>query len=97
MMSHSEEATLADPVEHYHIARADSVSEPVDARITPQLRANEEELDTPYLQQLSEFVHHKDSRPKSKSSADEERPSTADDGPLYVRTQTLLHLYQSFW
>ncbi|THG98765.1 hypothetical protein EW026_g3482 [Hermanssonia centrifuga] len=78
-MSHSEEATLADPREHLRIvpASADSASDSVDPRITPRERADEEQLDEPYLHQLSDYVHHREHTKESEKT-------TSDDGPLYV-------------
>ncbi len=88
-MSHSEEATLADPREHLRIvpASADSASDSVDPRITPRERADEEQLDEPYLHQLSDYVHHREHTKESEKT-------TSDDGPLYVgQVLTMISYY----
>lgn len=76
------DATLAEPDEHVRIVRADSVSSRIDPRIAPADRANEDELDTPYLRQLSDYVHHREHTAVDDVERGKSDPES--DGPLYV-------------
>lgn len=82
----SEEVTLAEPEgEHVRVVRGDAVSERIDPRISPAERASEEQLDTPYLRQLSSYVHHHHEHQPPvdvEQGTVSEKPSS--DGPLYV-------------
>lgn len=83
----SEEVTLADAdTDHVRVVREDSVSERIDPRISPQEIANEEELDTPYLRQLSDYVHHHHNHAESTDveQGTVSEKATPDSGPLYV-------------
>lgn len=82
-MSNSEEVTLADPLEHVHIARADSVSDQIDPRITPEEAADEEQLDESYFRQASDYIHHREHPKHSEHLSEDEK-----DGPLYVCLMT---------
>jgi hypothetical protein len=84
--SPSGDVTLADTeIEHVRVVSEESVSERIDPRISPTQRANEEELDSPYLRQLSGYIH-----PREHTEAtDVERGTVSDRGekessPLYV-------------
>lgn len=95
----SEEVTLADAdTEHVRVVREGSVSERIDPRISPQEIADEEELDTPYLRQLSDYVHH--NHHHHAESTDVEQGTTSekgsDTGPLYVRSFILRVVRQLF-
>lgn len=84
----SEEGTLADvdlEAEHVRVVTEDSVSERIDPRIAPQDIPNEEELDTPYIRQISDYVHHHhhaEHTDLEQGSISEKH--SPDTGPLYV-------------
>ncbi|KAJ3551754.1 hypothetical protein NM688_g4528 [Phlebia brevispora] len=80
-MSNSEEGTLSDPLDHVRIVREDSVSDVIDPRITPEDRADEEQLDESYFRQASDYAHH-----RPHPAHHEKPPGSLDEkeGPLYV-------------
>ena len=83
-MSHSEEVTLADPMDHIgvRISQANPASDDIDPRITPGERADEEQLDESYFRQASDYVHHREH--KDNKLSEKSVDSTDKEGPLYV-------------
>ena len=92
--SPSGEVTLADSeIEHVRVVSEDSVSERIDPRISPAERANEEELDTPYLRQLSDYVHHREHNAEASTDVEKGTVSTSDGkdaSPLYVGRKPII-------
>ena len=87
--SPSGEVTLADSeLEHVRVVSEDAVSERIDPRISPTERATEEELDSPYHRQLSDYVHHWEHTGATDVEKGIEQHEK-DSGPLYVGV--LLH------
>lgn len=79
----SGEITLAEAeAEHVHVVREDAVSQRIDPRISPAERANDEELDTPYFRQLSDYVHHREHA--TVSDVEQGSYEKEKQGSLYV-------------
>ena len=79
----SEDITLNElNTEHVRVVREDSVSERIDPRISPAERASQEQLDEPYLRQLSDCAHH-DGHTAVESDV-EKGTSEKQSDPLYV-------------
>lgn len=93
-MSNSEEATLAESqVDRYRLAEEGfNTGDPADPRINDKNRATEHELDSPYLRQLSEYVHHRKHELEdttTKQSVREKSPNLSgkeadSEEPIYV-------------
>ncbi|EKM50095.1 uncharacterized protein PHACADRAFT_264625 [Phanerochaete carnosa HHB-10118-sp] len=81
--SPSGEVTLAETdADHVRVVSEDAVSDRIDPRISPAERASEDDLDSPYLRQLSDYVHHRDHT--AVADVEHGKPKKENDSPLYV-------------
>ena len=91
-MSHSEEVTLTEAAEHVRITTTDSVSEPIDPRISPTHIASSAQLDTPSFEKTTTLNdEEKQSKHVEKvavEKADSDSEEGGGEGPLYVCRET---------
>lgn len=92
-----DEATLSD-AHHLAIRSLEDVREPVDPRLSPDDRPDNERLDESYVRQLDDYIHHRDHHlhkpvtrtsekvsEKGKEKEEGEAPSEErEEEPLYV-------------
>ena len=88
-----DEVTLSD-AHHLVIRSLENVREPVDPRLSPDDRPDNDRLDEGYVRQLDDYIHHRDhhlhktvtrasEKVSEKGKQKEETPSEKEE-PLYV-------------
>ncbi|KZS99663.1 MFS general substrate transporter [Laetiporus sulphureus 93-53] len=83
--SRDEEATLAEEnVNHVVLRSLEDVAEPVDPHLAPADRPDNEVLDESYVQQLEDYIHHRDHHLHKEGLHEKEKSEDFSLEPLYI-------------